>query len=204
MKKVSALLILVFFHITVSSQVVLTQGETFTYEFSSVLFGAPTAGSGGPSIGSYFLGAGSVTPETRLRIEGFENSVTESPLFSVFGNGFGGGGGGTAFGAWQDLQGVLRVTALSETIVLDRLSMVINRPAPGGTGAETFSAVIVVPEPSVGALLAASGIASVAVWRARIVALAAYPSRKLPKLIVVRSLTTAWRDKKQTACGLIG
>ena len=66
-------------------------------------------------------------------------------------------------GAWQDLQGTIRITSMSETIVLDRISFTVLRPAADG-GLDQYyifltGSALAVPEPSTLGLLVLGALA---------------------------------------------
>jgi len=147
------------------SQLQLTSGEVWTYEFTTLPFVRTDPGFPSFAYCQYFtlgftpLGAGNM-----FRYELFENSVAETPFAS-----------GTAsvspaffqacIPAWQDRQGVVRVTMLSGSATLDRATFTLWEDRDL-TSHDVFElSVVPVAEPGVLSLLSGGLLAGV-VWRA--------------------------------------
>jgi hypothetical protein len=148
------------------AQLTLNQGDIFTHQFSSLpYFGFrdlnPSLGEA-PTARFTF----SILPETFqngevVRFEMFENSVFDTPLCSgelsavppEFGT-------CTAVGAWQDLQGSIRLTMLSGSVTVDDIGLLAETVRPGVPVRPDFLPVdgwviyfVPVPEPGAWALL---------------------------------------------------
>jgi hypothetical protein len=135
--------------VSLNAQIVLNTGDTFTFEFSSLPF-LETAGviNGNPGC------AITVFHETGdFRFETFENSTADVPFISDTSGNI--GSPRFWYGAsscWQDLQGVVRFTALSGPVIIDQFQ--VDAYVPNGA-MDVFS-VIVVPEPSIVSLMLAT------------------------------------------------
>jgi len=166
MKKLT-LIAIVGFCLTSEAELVLNQGEVLTYEFQSLRL-AETSFGDNPAIGVFFVLNQNNPFGGQVRYEMFENSLGESPICSGVAN-----SGDiimecSGLGAWQDLQGVIRLTGLQGGAHLDRLQFLVQRPG----NSEPFHPVFtyradvllpVVPEPSTWAFFGV--IASWLAWR---------------------------------------
>ena len=141
---------------SVSGQsLLLNPGQSYVFSFDASSLPAPVASPFGNAIfGSYDLVAnGGGNMGCHWLVEMFENNLTEAPILvfeqeqsedcslqPIVG------------GAWQDLQGVVRVTAISQTLV-SPMEVEIN--APSANGPLYYNGFIQpVPEPNAVALLA--------------------------------------------------
>jgi hypothetical protein len=107
-------------------QLVLQQGQSWSYQFNFL----PMTGTTNAllaTLGGTFqftMNSGSFQPGSQLRYEMFENTSSDAPICS-----------GTVSlvppssqacsspGAWQDLQGAIRFTMLSGSVEIDRISL---------------------------------------------------------------------------------
>ena len=121
-------------------QMVLNTGESFTYEFVNLPFSETVGVSGNtPGCGlSVFYEAGD------FLFEMFEDSTSETPFVSSGSIGPPGFWYGSPY-HWQDFQGVVRFTALSDSVVIDRFQ--VDAYVPRGYVSDVYS-ITVVPEPS--------------------------------------------------------
>jgi hypothetical protein len=144
MKHLSLLLLVVAFPLFVGAQGVihLNPGQSFSYAFSSLDFiqsGALLQQGGGVSFSRVQLPG----PTDQVMIELFENNLIEAPVASqiLTGNV---GDLLSSYGVWQDLQGVVRITALNAPLDLTGLQFSV------GTGPSDFNfyqSFVPVPEP---------------------------------------------------------
>ena len=149
----------------------LNPGESYVFSFDASSLPQPTASRFDIAFGGYAFEANSfgvggvIYPSCLWRVEMFENSLAEIPIdvfiqersedCSMQPN---------FSGAWQDLQGVVRVTAISPTRVSP---MEVEISVPSANGYLYYNAYIqAVPEPSTLALLAAAGVGGV-FWHVR-------------------------------------
>jgi hypothetical protein len=146
--------------VTTHAQLTLNSGDVFTYEFTSLM---PVSGDPGPlnPLGNYsaILNPVTVQPGDTIRLEMFENSLTEAPIDSrtwvnqslVICQ---------APNAWDDLQGVIRLTMLSGSVTVDVITLRALTPSGGTPPLNIWESTFVpVPEPSTGALPGASLVA---------------------------------------------
>jgi hypothetical protein len=141
------------------SQLILNTGEAWNYQFSSLPFAGPINALT-TNLGGGFGFAMSSQSGATLRVEIFENSTAETPLSSntiasplVFFQ--------TNYfnpGAWADVQGAVRLTALAGPLTLEVVRLRAITPSPSLSSYNLFDATFVpVPEPGVLCLLAAAG-----------------------------------------------
>lgn len=139
---------------------ILNPGQSYVFSFDASSLPAPVASPFGNAIfGSYGLVAnGGNNLGCHWLVEMFENNLTEAPILvfeqernedcSLQPR---------VAGAWQDLQGVVRVTAISQTLVSP---MEVEITVPSANGILYYDGYIEpVPEPSAVALLAVGGAA---------------------------------------------
>jgi len=100
------------------SQVVLNAGDTYTYEFTRFDFQGAYSGTPSARVGLEFRASLGFDGTDTFRFEAFENRISEPAIFSTNLTA-GAGAPDFTFGrAWQDFQGVFRVTMLSGSAVL--------------------------------------------------------------------------------------
>jgi len=149
MKKATALytVALASLCLPVQGQVTLNAGETYTYQFGTLpligfsFFGAP---SGQLAVG---VDGSTLQPGDSLLIEMFDSTPTGKPIAS-----------GTvtsasqpldfvvsAYGAWDDVQGSIRLTMISGSASINSFNLLVLKVA-GSRGLNQYSATIV-PEP---------------------------------------------------------
>jgi hypothetical protein len=146
-----------------SQSIFLNPGESYVFSFDASSLPEPTASQFGNTLfGSFGLVAngGGEHSSCLWQVEMFENSVTEAPIFSYVQDRSGDCSLQPLIGgAWQDLQGVVRVTAGSSTLV-SPMEVEITVPSPNGF--LYYNAQIqAVPEPSILALLVIAGVGGV-------------------------------------------
>src|SRR5258706_59325 len=97
-----------------SQALLLNPGDSYVFNFGAMIFNGTYRISPAPTTLSLpnFAGTGI------LRLEAFENSLAEAPLFSTTSDTL---ANPVNLGdiAWHDLQGIIRVTELSGTLALD-------------------------------------------------------------------------------------
>lgn len=153
------------------SQVLLNTGESFIFEFASLpLDHIDSTGVVPVLLGGFGVGTSIFGTSASYRLEMFENSASEAPLMS---SDFPGGLG--VIGAWQDLQGVARVTMLNGSMQLNYFVVKVTtpgeRPDPNfppinfSVYQAEFSAVV--PEPTTLGLLGLIALAGLG-WRAAV------------------------------------
>ena len=146
----------------------LNVGESYTHQFETLPF--ILTGVGTPPGGAHFEWMGRVLPGVNeVQVEMFENSVAEAPLSSttVLRSGSGLEPIGTnvfVLNAWQDLQGVVRISVLSGSFSVSDLDFASSVPI--GDHLNIYHQHLsfeVVPEPSPALLFTTAGI--VVLWR---------------------------------------
>jgi len=106
--------------LTGQSQVLLNAGESFTFEFTSL----PLHHIDKTDVRGVFSLEISDWTTGRFLFEIFENNVNEAPIRNTdFPSGF------IPSGAWQDLQGVARVTVFNGSVTLNSLSFRVTIPS---------------------------------------------------------------------------
>jgi len=128
-------------------QLILNTGDTYTYQFNTL----PRTGDTTLGIPSGMLGLNipqsSLQPGDALRFEIFEGAPVGTPVLSrtVTESSEPVERLGIADGAWQDLQGSIRLTMISGSAVLENFAILAFTPAgPGGLNQYSLS---IVPEP---------------------------------------------------------
>src|SRR5262245_22638747 len=126
----------------------LTAGQSYSYEFSSVPFvqhGGLVAPGGG---GFFYFSSENSDPANQVLVEIFESNFGDAPLRSqVFNNWFDSVAVG-ASGAWQDLQGGMRLTVLSGAVDLSGLEVRVFGGPAEPFDVYGYGQIIPVPEPS--------------------------------------------------------
>jgi hypothetical protein len=163
MKRLIALVAVAIFVTSLHAQMLLSPGQSYTYEFSSLLdFGD---GYSGPARGfaTFYTDSLRSTPGATYTVDLFEANASESPIASVNGTG---NVTASSIGAWQDLQGVARVTVTSGDVFFD--SVVVNVYEPTGVGDFRLRSSDFVPVPEPGALaLGALALIGLLGWNLR-------------------------------------
>lgn len=142
------------------AQAVLTTPSSFEYAFNGLPF-VTVVGGFPPQTpdGQLRLSLSGFDAGDVMRVEMFENSLGGTPVYSGDWN-IAPGHAISVPGAWQDLQGGIRLTMLSGSVVLDSFDIAALVPfiGPGGTQryAVYASTVVPVPEPAILGLVAAS------------------------------------------------
>lgn len=144
----------------------LTAGQSYTYSFSSL----PSLGVGPDAYRAFaywsFTNASSYPAGTTVSFEMFETSEMEAPIASsplLYYQNTDERRGEIAgvFGAWQDLQGAMRVSVVSGAVDLSRIEVQVMDGAFGLHGQ-----VVSVPEPS-SMLLLGLGVMALCLFRMR-------------------------------------
>ena len=136
---------------SVFGQLVLQPGDVYTYQFNTLpqtglvsAFGTDPGGSV-----SFQVNSGSFQNGDSLRYEMFENSIAEQPICS-----------GTmssappytnlckSLSAWQDVQGVFRLTMISGSVTVDSFYLEVIKPGPSLSSYNVYSATIVPVTPT--------------------------------------------------------
>src|SRR5262245_3447879 len=138
-----------------TAQLLLSTGQSFTYEFSTLEFfgdGFTGYGPNGINFATFYSNPALTTPDAVFTVDLFENNVSETPIATASGNDF---VTALAAGGWHDLQGVGRVTVTAGTVGLDSMIFQVYRPTPDVPGEfESYSSgtITLVPEPGTIAL----------------------------------------------------
>jgi hypothetical protein len=142
--------------IPAQSQFLLNEGDTYVFEFATLPF-VQTEDANDPfksdPIGLFRVITPLIPPSplVQYRLEMFENSLLEIPLATVLRDSSAGVSSDMiliADGAWRDLQGAVRVTAVSGSFQLDAILVGSFLPQPDGSVNDYFVSVTPVPEPS--------------------------------------------------------
>ena len=163
-KTMQRVIVLVVILIAVSSSSLraqlLTPGQSFTYSFLEAdLINFGDASSPNPrGYATFYSDPARSTPGAVFTVDLFESNTGESPIASNTGSST---VTANANNAWQDLQGVARVTVVSGDIYFDPLVVGIYRP--GGIDYEFYSATVPVPEPGA-VTLGALGLLGLLGW----------------------------------------
>ena len=136
------------------SQLVLNAGDSWTYQFTAlprIITGSgPT-----PLLGGYYFSlSGYEVGADLLRIEMFENSLAEAPIYSALLNVDPAIDSCSKTGAWADFQGVARLTMLSGSATLDDVTFYHQQPTGSDSWTRNELRVVPVPEPTTWSLLA--------------------------------------------------
>jgi hypothetical protein len=153
------------FSVLAQGSLTLNAGETYTFEFSTLpLIGPTTPGLPFNTFGSLSgIFSPSLQPGSAILFEMFEGSVAETATGSQTLSapvGLPAPPGPFMFvdGAWQDLQGAVRISMLSGSATLSIAKASVVRDEAGGLF-EYSSSVLPVPEPSPFVLIGAGSIA---------------------------------------------
>jgi hypothetical protein len=152
--------------LTARGQLTLNAGDIFTYEFNTLtLMGQQDVGT---PLGNYWVIMDTTTVQTgdTMLLEMFEGSLAEAPIANSTFTGGGSLGTCTAFDAWADQQGAIRLTMLSGSVTVDSIRLTALTPTGSDPPINRWqSAFVPVPEPSTIALL---GVAVAAGFALRI------------------------------------
>jgi len=151
--------------LTCTGQLQLNTGETYTYQFDTLplTFQFPPEGHFFNGRVSVSLNPATIETGDSLRLDMFENNLGEAPICSTT---LSGNGVCTANLAWQDLQGVFRLTMLSGSVEVSRISLQVVTSTTFQPGAGEYDlAFTPVPEPSPTALLSVPALIG-ALWTA--------------------------------------
>lgn len=136
----------------------LNPGESYVFSFDATSLPPPTASTyGNLALGGFaFVANEGVNSSCYWRVEMFENSVTEAPIFTYVQDRRADCSLQPLLsGAWQDLQGAVRVTALGAVLISPMEVEIVVPSASGGLYYDVH--IQAVPEPSTSALLAIAG-----------------------------------------------
>ena len=126
-------------------QLLLSPGQSFAYEFSSLQsFGDGYASPNARGFATFHTDSSQSTPGHNYTVQLFENSLSESPLVSVSGTG---NVTANAVNAWQDFTGIARVTVNSGDVLFNSLVVNVYKPSGFGDYELHSSDVVPVPEP---------------------------------------------------------
>ena len=146
------------------AQLLLSQGQSYTYEFSSLLdFGDGYASANPRGFATFYTDSGQSTPGASYRLELFENNASEAPIATVNGTG---NVTANAVNAWQDFNGAARVTVTAGDVFFDALRVNVYTPTGSGDYALNSSGLVPVPEPGTITLMAV-GAAGLLGWTFR-------------------------------------
>ena len=150
--KLTFVALLLMTQITAVAQgVLLSSGQSYVFEFSSLSYLRPAQVSDGGSFYAYFS-AGTFSDGENVLVEIFQNSLSDTPLTSSYSHvgpadplesyaiGFSWSSASMPF--WPDFQGIARVTMISGDCQLDSLD--VRQIVNGGLYLQSFP----VPEPS--------------------------------------------------------
>ena len=111
------------------AQLHLNAGDVFIYEFRTLRPSPPFAQNSSPAIGLFNV-LGGIQPGTEFRCDMLENNIADPVLCSAS-SGLQTNGNlaqCVRLGAWQDQQGVTRLTMIQGTAVIDRLQFFVQTP----------------------------------------------------------------------------
>jgi hypothetical protein len=153
-----------------SSQLVLNQGDTWAYEFSALSYMGQTSSFQAPLIGLFVVSVNDNTlqPGDSLLLEMFEDQAAGIPLAS---NSITFGSPSTQYilsaGAWQDVQGAVRLTMSSGSVMVDRVQIEAIVSGPSLSSYNVYATEFTpTPEPATWSLWLA-GLAVGFLWRSR-------------------------------------
>jgi hypothetical protein len=137
------------------AQLLLSPGQSYAYEFSSLQsFGDGYASPNARGFATFHTDSAQSTPGATYTVQLFENSLSDPALASVTGSG---NVTANAVNAWQDFTGIARVTVDSGDVFFN--SLVANVYRPSGFGDYELHSTGIVPVPEPGTMtLAALGV----------------------------------------------
>src|SRR5262245_2065938 len=144
--------------VTSYAQLQLKAGDVFICQSTTL---RNPDNSSGPALGQ-FACYGTLQPASELRYEIFENNTADPVLCSgSFSEArtYGYIGGCQSLGAWQDFQGVVRLTMLKGTAEIKYLYF--GAGIPTGTSFRSYEAYVFLPSPTYTLTVSNSGLGSV-------------------------------------------
>jgi len=156
MKRVIALVLLIVgLNTSINAQLLLGPGESYTYNFNSLLpygngLSSPYPNGYGRAI-FYSDSAGS-TPGASFTVDLFEDNAGDTPFGTSTGSG---NVSAVGPGGWHDFQGLARVTVNSGNVLFDSVVVDVFIPSGFGDFDQYSSGTVAVPEPgtlSIGAV----------------------------------------------------
>ena len=142
---------------TSPAQMLLSQDQSYTFNFVNTdLQDFGDGFSISPrGFSTFYTDAAKSSAGATYRLELFENDISGPAIATVNGSG---NLTATALNAWQDLNGVARVTVTSGDVFFDALR--VNAYVPDGFGTQRFwtSPLVPVPEPGTVSLMALGAI----------------------------------------------
>jgi hypothetical protein len=140
------ILLLAFASIQSYCQVTLNPGESYTFEFNAFTYNGTVPAP--PNTRIFFTSSGGGGPGS-IRVEAFENSVSEPPILDTTFFTSPIPLGGTR---WHDLQGVVRFTSINTTFTLNSLTAQVRLPNQDSNPYHDEYAQTVTPQPDTGGL----------------------------------------------------
>jgi PEP-CTERM motif len=143
----------------------LTVGESYSYEFSTVPFTQAGTMLSQRGVGIFYLTSTDLDPASQVKVEMFEGRLGEILLETHVANTENGVWVGVP-GAWQDLEGSMRLTVLTGAVDLTGIGVVVVAGGPGplfDSNLYGYNQIIPVPEPSTWSLFGA-GLLAVGTW----------------------------------------
>jgi hypothetical protein len=140
------------------SQLVLHQGDSYTYRFDSLPFVGVTTGTGSALPAGFLLVSGrsiNWQPGDLLRLELFEDDIGPTPLqtgsipFALQPDVATGQGENFA---WQDLQGAIRVSSDAGSFIIDKVILEVSVPFSASQPSLSFYHLEFTPVPEPGTL----------------------------------------------------
>jgi hypothetical protein len=168
MKRLIVLVLVIVsgFSASLQAQLLLTPGQSYTYEFNSLApygngLSSPYPNGHGRAI--FYSDAAGSTPGASFTVDLFENDLSESPVGSATGSG---NVSAVGPGAWHDFQGLARVTVNSGNVLLDSVVIDVFIPSGFGDYDQYSSGTVPVPEPTT-TTLGALGVVGLVGWSFR-------------------------------------
>ena len=142
-------------------QLLLSQNQSYTYEFSGLLdFGDGYPAPNPRGLATFYTDPAQSTPGATYRIELFENNTSEAAMATINGSG---NLTAIAVNGWQDQAGAARVTVTSGGVFFEALRVSTYIPDGGGTYHVYTSDLVPVPEPK-SATFMAMGVLALLGW----------------------------------------